>query len=100
MTRFHRLALAAALIVSASAFSFARSPEFGVLVLSHGGTPTWNKTVKATVKKAGLPYPTRVFFGMAHSPQQVEELQESVEYLENKGVHTIIVIPLLVSSYS
>src|SRR5204863_5897054 len=59
-----------------------------------------NKTVIETVKKAQIPYPTRIFFGMAHNRDEVEQLQEAVDYLEGKGAKTIIVVPMLVSSYS
>jgi sirohydrochlorin cobaltochelatase len=67
---------------------------------SHGGNPLWEKTVRDMVKQAQLPYPTRIFFGMAHTRDEVEQLQEAVTLLEDKGAKTIIVIPILVSSYS
>jgi sirohydrochlorin cobaltochelatase len=68
--------------------------------MAHGGSPQWNKAVRDMVRNADLPYPTRIFFGMAHSREEADLLQKNVNYLEGKGVHTIIVIPLLVSSYS
>ena len=74
--------------------------EVGVLVMAHGGTAEWNKTVKKAVKAAQLPYPSRIFFGMGDTPAQQRELQDMVSALEDDGAHTIYVVPLLVSSYS
>jgi hypothetical protein len=74
--------------------------EFGVIIMAHGGTPLWNKTVAAVVKKAEIPYPTKIFFGMGHSRDEVDELQADINSLQNKGVHTIVIVPLLVSPYS
>src|SRR5258708_13658742 len=68
--------------------------------MAHGGTPLWNKTVTEVVKQADIPYPTRVFFGMAHTKEEVDQLQNDVTAFQNKGVHSIVVVPLLVSSYS
>ena len=64
------VALTACLIPAAR----AGAPEVGVLIMAHGGTSEWNKTVKATVKKAQIPYPTRIYFGMGHSQEEVDEL--------------------------
>jgi sirohydrochlorin cobaltochelatase len=97
---FRRLSLIALAAFFLPASGWSGSKEFGVLVLAHGGTAQWNKTVKETVKKAELGCPTRIFFGMANTHAEVDQLQEDVEYLENKGVRSIIIIPLLVSSYS
>src|SRR3954471_4388953 len=95
-----RLFLVLALLFSVSLAVWAAKSDIGVLVMAHGGTETWNKIVKTAVKQANIPYPTRVYFGMGHSKEEVDELQEDVQYLEGKGVRQIIVIPLLVSSYS
>jgi sirohydrochlorin cobaltochelatase len=94
-----RYLLLAAALFATSAPGWAKS-DVAVLVMAHGGSPTWNKTVMKTVKDAQIPYPTKVYFGMGHDRDEVEELQDDVHYLEGKGARTIIVIPLLVSSYS
>ena len=54
-----------------------------------------------TVKKSGHSLSHSDFLlGMAHSKEEVDQLQADVTALEGKGVHTIVVVPLLVSSYS
>lgn len=78
---------------------FAAERSVGVLIMAHGGSPRWNKTVKETVKEAQIEYPTRIFFGMGHSKEEADQLQAEVRALEKK-VSTIIVVPMLVSSYS
>ncbi len=79
--------------------AFAAEQNVGVLIMAHGGSPRWNKTVKDTVKEAQIDYPTRIFFGMGHSKEEADQLQAEVRALERK-VATIIVVPMLVSSYS
>ena len=74
--------------------------DIGVIVMAHGGTARWNKTVQRTIREADIPYPTRVFFGMANNREEIEALQDLIHSLEAKGVHTIVVVPLLISSYS
>jgi sirohydrochlorin cobaltochelatase len=74
--------------------------EVGVLIMAHGGTSQWNKTVKEAVRNAELPVPYRVFFGMGANVKELKELQSNVHWLEGKGAHTIVVVPLLVSGYS
>ncbi len=74
--------------------------ESAVLVMAHGGESAWDKTVKKAVKEADLPYPHRLFFGMGDNAAEQRELQDMVTDLENRGAHTIYVVPLLVSSYS
>ena len=74
--------------------------EAAVLVMAHGGSSTWNRTVRKAVKDADLPYPYRIFFGMGDNAAEQRVLQQDVSELENEGAHTIYVVPLLVSSYS
>jgi sirohydrochlorin cobaltochelatase len=95
-----RILLSLVVVIGLSALSWSASSDVGVLVMAHGGTPLWNKTVTEIVKRAELPYPTRIFFGMGHSREEVDKLQDQVNWLQGKGVHSIIVVPLLVSSYS
>jgi sirohydrochlorin ferrochelatase len=68
--------------------------------MAPGGTSAWAKTIKKTVKQADLPYPTRIFLGVGNSREEASELQGDVHYLEDKGANTIVVVPLLISSYS
>jgi sirohydrochlorin ferrochelatase len=74
--------------------------ETAVLILAHGGSSQWNKSVKRAVKGAELPYPSKIFFGMGDTLPQRNELQDDIRSLESDGAHTIIVVPLLVSSFS
>jgi sirohydrochlorin ferrochelatase len=80
--------------------SVAAESEAAVLVMAHGGTDQWNKTVKKAVKDADLPYPYKIVFGMGDTPQQQRELQDTITEIEDNGSHTIYVVPLLISSYS
>lgn len=72
----------------------------GVLVIAHGGSARWNGLVRDTVKQADLHAPVEVAFGMGMHPQEVHAFQEGVEQLEQQGVSRVVVIPLLVSSFS
>src|SRR6185437_168344 len=71
-----------------------------ILIMALGGTSQWSKTVKKAVKGADLPYPYKIFYGLGDSPDERRVLQNDVSDLEDRGAHTIIVVPLLVSSYS
>lgn len=68
--------------------------------MAHGGGPQWNATVKKAVKGAELTAPYKLFFGMGDNAAQVRKLQSYVKSLERDGVHTIVVVPMLVSAYS
>jgi sirohydrochlorin cobaltochelatase len=94
------LGLSLVLALSLGAMPAQAESETAVLVMAHGGTSQWNKTVKKAVKGADLPYPTRIFFGMGDTAAQQRDLQDMITDLENEGAHTIYVVPLLVSSYS
>src|SRR3989442_4525961 len=72
----------------------AGSPESGVLILAHGHKQDWNRRIEELT--AQLPFPTAVAFGMAHK----NAIAEGVSSLEGRGVRSIVVIPLYVSSYS
>jgi len=78
----------------------AADSDTAVLILAHGSGSSWQKTIRRAAKGADLPCPYRVFFGMGDTLAERNELQEDVRDLEDKGAHTIIVIPMLVSSYS
>jgi sirohydrochlorin cobaltochelatase len=90
--------LAAGLCVSA--LGGVQAADTAVLIMAHGGSPLWNKTVTETVQKADIPYPTRIYFGMGHTREEADRLQATLRSLDRKGTRRIIVVPLLVSSYS
>jgi len=97
MTRWLRVALVAWLAVSPLA---AWAEQGGVLVVAHGGSKRWNRTVQETLKSAELALPAEVAFGMGMHPDEVRCFQQAVAKLEAQGVGRIAVIPLLVSSHS
>jgi sirohydrochlorin cobaltochelatase len=74
--------------------------DVAVLIMAPGGSSAWNKAVKKAVHDAKLTYPSRLFFGMGDTQANVRDLQDDVAALEGEGAHTIVVVPLLVSSYS
>ena len=74
--------------------------EIGVLVLAHGGSAGWNRTIEETVSAAQLTYPTEIAFGMGMHPSEVQAMQRSVNTLEQRGVRRIVLVPLLISSSS
>jgi sirohydrochlorin ferrochelatase len=92
------LALCAALVASFPGRLRADS-EIGVLIMAEAGPRVWTKTVNKTVKNANLSYPTRVFFGPADSAVQQGTLQDDIRDLEDSGVHTVVVVPLIISPY-
>ncbi len=72
----------------------------GVLVLAHGGSPRWNRTVRDAVAQARVSAPTEVAFGMGMHGHEVQDFQSAVNRLEARGVKQIVVLPLLLSSSS
>jgi len=88
------------LLVSLCVPAARAESEAAVLILAHGGTSQWNKTVRKAVKAAELPYPYKIVFGMGDTPAQQRDLQDAISELEDGGSHSIYVVPLLISSYS
>ncbi|MBI3311910.1 MAG: hypothetical protein HYZ88_00060, partial [Candidatus Omnitrophica bacterium] len=82
------------------AFGTSVQERVGVLVIAHGGSAQWNGLVRHVVKQADLEAPVGVAFGMGMHPQEVRAFQEAVEQLEKHGARRLVVIPLLVSSFS
>jgi sirohydrochlorin cobaltochelatase len=74
--------------------------DVAVIVMAHGGSSLWNKTVKRAVQQARLNCPYRIFFGMGDNQRQRLQLQEDISDLEAQGAHTLVVVPLLISPYS
>ncbi len=91
-------------LLPASCFLLSASNVFaadvGVLILAHGGSRRWNRTVTQTVQQAQLHYPTAIAFGMGMHDREVRAIQQAVDTLERQGVHRLVVVPLLVSSSS
>lgn len=95
MKFFKRLILVT--LLGLSHLTFAASVEkIGVLILAHGGDPSWNQMVLDATQSIGEKYPVEVAFGMALP----RTLQEGIDKLESQGVNKIVVVPLFISSHS
>ncbi len=88
------------LVISGAAPRAASEELVGVLVMAHGGTKDWDGMIRKAVKSADLSMPVEVALGMGMHSGEVRRFQEAVNKLERRGVTRIVVVPLLVSSYS
>lgn len=68
----------------------------GILLLAHGGNAEWNAHVMTLVARTDRTYPTEVAFGMATRAN----IQAAVDRLQQRGVTSIVAVPLFVSSWS
>ncbi|MCF6292802.1 MAG: hypothetical protein L3J04_05345 [Robiginitomaculum sp.] len=71
-------------------------PQYGVLLMAHGGTAVWNASVVSAIKPLQDYYPIEIAFGMADA----NSIQEAVTRLETKGVSKIGVVRLFISGES
>jgi len=78
-------------------------PSVGVLILAHGADSVWNAPVQAlaeNVRKAGVVRgPVAVTFLMGPSAA-THRFQDQVAALVKQGAERVVLVPLLVSSYS
>ena len=72
----------------------------GILVLAHGGSSQWDRTVRQAVHQARLRQPTELVFGMGMHSHEVAKMQQALERLRRRGIQRLVVIPLPVSSFS
>ncbi len=102
MLRHFWIAASTAILISAA---FGATPsraerlddaEIGILVLAHGASPEWNKTIEKAVADVRGGYKKIVVFGMGDSTS----IQTGIDALEKSGVKAIVVIPLFLSSHS
>src|SRR5687767_11345281 len=77
----------------------ADSTGMGVLIMSDNRSREWTKLVRKTVRSANLPCPYEIFFGNADSSSQFAELRTYIRDLEDEGVTTVVVVPLITSPY-
>ena len=68
----------------------------GILLMAHGGQPSWNERVLDLAAQVNNTQPTEVAFGMATRAN----LQGAVDRLVARGVREIVAVPLFVSSWS
>ncbi len=73
-----------------------RDSSTGVLLLAHGGQPEWNERVVSVATGVDQQYPTEIAFGMASRAS----IQGAVDRLAQRGVTSIVAVPLFVSSHS
>jgi len=69
---------------------------YGILLLAHGGEPSWNEEVGKLRGRVDAKVPTELALGMA----DVKALQAAVDRLEKRGVKRIVAVPLFVQSRS
>jgi sirohydrochlorin ferrochelatase len=97
MRRAPRVAALVAGIVLSSTLAFAQAASStGILLLAHGGSPTWNGRVTALAAKVDATTPVEVTFGMATRAN----IQAAIDKLAARGVKEIVAVPLFVSSHS
>lgn len=69
---------------------------YGILLLAHGGEPSWNEEVAKLRGRVDAKVPTELALGMA----DVKSMQAAVDRLEKRGVARIVAVPLFVQSRS
>jgi sirohydrochlorin cobaltochelatase len=76
------------------------NPEYGILLLTIGGGPSWNEDIGALRSQVNAKVPAEVAFGFYVGVAQVREMQGAVRRLEARKVRKIVVVPLLINSAS
>lgn len=76
--------------------SAAASAAVGILLLAHGGKPSWNKEVDKVREAVNASAPTEVALGMADP----KTIQAALDKLEKSGVKSVVAVPLFVNSRS
>ena len=94
---FRAAALAVAALLAAP--SSAAAQKVGTIVIAHGGDSIWNAHVREVVAQAKTGGPVEVSFLMG-SGARTARFQDAVARLDEQGVSQIVVVPMLVSSYS
>jgi sirohydrochlorin cobaltochelatase len=74
-------------------------PEIGTLIVAHGGGPAWDARVEKIAAEVRLPGPVGVSFLMGPGAK-THRFQDAVADLVRRGAREVVVVPMLVSSYS
>ncbi len=90
-----RLRGAVLLLLAAPGLAAAK-PDYGILMLAHGGDPAWNAEVERLRVRVDSSVPTELALGMADPAT----LQAAVDRLERRGAARIVAVPLFVHSRS
>ena len=83
--------------IRGSTLAAAADEQLGVLVVAHGSTAAWNTNVEAVVTIVQQHMPSKAAYLMGAKNRTP---QEAYDELVAAGVQRIVVVPLLVSSYS
>lgn len=101
--KFNRFLFALSLsVLIFTTFSLAqeyspKNKDIGVLVLAHGSmNKDWNSSIQEVTNPLKENYFVEIAWGMANALN----MQPAISKLEQKGVNTIVVVQLFVSSYS
>ena len=98
MTCIARLLLCSTLLLSPVGSTLAAADEpLGVLVVAHGSTAAWNANVEAAVTILQQHTPSQAAYLMGAENRTP---QEAYDALVAAGVQRVVIVPLLVSSYS
>lgn len=76
--------------------SAQEAERIGILVLAHGGSPTWQDAVHEAIQPLQAKYPVEVAFGMADPVT----IQLGFDTLRKKSVTFVVVVPLFISTHS
>ena len=74
-------------------------PDVGTLIVAHGGGPAWDARVEKIAAEVNLPGPVGVSFLMGPGAK-THRFQDMVADLARRGAREVVVVPMLVSSYS
>jgi sirohydrochlorin ferrochelatase len=88
--------LLAALAAAPSFAADAAKPDYGILLLAHGGDAAWDAEVAALTARVNAVVPTEAALGMADPAT----LQAGLDKLAARGVSRAIAVPLFVHSRS
>lgn len=69
----------------------------GVLLIAHGAEPAWNREIKAVAEQVDALFPTEVLFLMGADHENARHVYER---LARRGISSLVIVPLFVSSYS
>jgi sirohydrochlorin ferrochelatase len=75
------------------------SQTIGTLVVAHGADSTWNAHVREALRQLRLQGPVELSFLMGPEASTTR-FQDVVQKLADRGAKEVVVVPLLVSSYS
>jgi sirohydrochlorin cobaltochelatase len=95
MARLFPLAAAALLALPSAALA----QKVGTIVVAHGGDSIWNAHVREVAGQVKTGGPVEVSFLMG-AGAKTARFQDAVARLDAQGVSQIVVVPMLVSSYS